>query len=199
MLQFGLPRGPLGHLVGQGLARENLELTRWVIAQLDPGPAHAVLEIGCGPAVAVDEVLRRSGGGGYDGVDPSTAMLRQARLRNRREIEAGRARIHRAQAAALPFADDRFHRALCVNVIYFWDDPVVELTEVGRVLAPGGRLAIGIRPRSAIPDELRQRFEEVGHRTYEPEDIGALLQSAGFGAVRTVTAQDGYAAILGTV
>lgn len=196
--QLGLPRGLLGRYVGRRLARQNADLTRWVIAQLDPGPAHAVLEVGCGPAMGVPDVLRRCGGGGYDGVDLSPTMIAVASRRNRRAVAAGRARFHLCPVDALPFPDSRFDGAFGVNVIYFWDDPQVELAELRRVLAPGATLAIGIRPRSGIPDEFLQRFEEPGHRTYEADEVAALLEAAGFTDVRAVVADDGYAAILGS-
>jgi ubiquinone/menaquinone biosynthesis C-methylase UbiE len=196
--QLGLPRGVLGHLIGRSLARDNAQLTRWVIAQLDPGPADAVLEVGCGPAVGVDEVLLRSGGGGYDGVDPSTTMLAQARWRNRRAVETGRARFHPANAAALPFPDGRFHAAFAVNVIYFWGQPAVELREIRRVLVPDASLVVGIRPRDGIQPVFREQFEAVGHRTYTPEEVAAHLEEAGFHDITVATAQDGYAAVTGT-
>jgi SAM-dependent methyltransferase len=58
----------------------------------------------------------------------------------------------------LPFADGSFDRVLTINTVYFWPDLPTALTEVGRVLAAGGLLAIGIRDPSAMQRVSRDIF-----------------------------------------
>lgn len=197
--QLGAPRGPLGWVIGRGLASGNRETIRWIVHELDPGPAHAVLEVGCGPAVGVPEVLSRARAGSYDGVDPSPTMLAQARRRNRMAVAAGRARLHDAFAHDLPFPDARFDAAFAVNVVYFWDDPVVELSEIRRVLAPGARFVLGARPRDRMEPEPREQFEDAGHRTYTVTQLECFLSDAGFVDVATTSDEAGYAAVRASV
>jgi hypothetical protein len=57
--QFGGPSGPIGHLVTGLLARGNASFNRWLVRELGtvvPPPA-TVIELGCGPAIALRELL----------------------------------------------------------------------------------------------------------------------------------------------
>jgi SAM-dependent methyltransferase len=106
-------------------------------------------------------------------------MVRLARRRLRRWIDAGRAEVGLGEARALPYPDGRFDAALAVHVLAFWRDAVLELREIRRVLRPGGRLLLGYRPRdaqtlAALPasvymlrsvDETERLLGEAGFRT----------------------------------
>ena len=61
-----------------------------------------MLEIGCGPGVALADAARRASAGFAAGVDPSAVMVAQARRRCRAAIAAGRAEVRQAPAAAFP-------------------------------------------------------------------------------------------------
>ena len=57
--QFGGPSGPIGHLVTWQLARGNASFNRWLVRELAavvPPPATAI-ELGCGPGIALRELL----------------------------------------------------------------------------------------------------------------------------------------------
>jgi ubiquinone/menaquinone biosynthesis C-methylase UbiE len=59
-----------------------------VVSLLALPPAGRILEIGCGPGVAIAALIR-AGAGHVDGVDHSAVMLRQAARRNAAAIWAG--------------------------------------------------------------------------------------------------------------
>lgn len=60
--QFGGPSGLIGHLVTRLLARGNASFNRWLVHELGtmvPPPA-TVIELGCGPGIALRELLTAS-------------------------------------------------------------------------------------------------------------------------------------------
>lgn len=67
--------------------------------------------------------------------DESLAMLAQARRKNGLLLLAG-------QAERLPFADESFARLICVDAFHHLGDQKQALTEMWRVLRPGGRMVI---------------------------------------------------------
>ncbi|MCL4368055.1 MAG: class I SAM-dependent methyltransferase [Actinobacteria bacterium] len=99
---FGQPRGSLGRVAGWIMARENVRVNRLVVALLAIGPEDSVLEIGCGPGVALADAAGRASRGFVSGVDPSAVMVAQAERRCRKAIDSGRAEVRLAPAAALP-------------------------------------------------------------------------------------------------
>jgi len=142
---FGQPRGNLGRLAGWIMARENVKANRLVVELLDVGARDRVIEVGCGPGVALADAARRATLGSVVGVDPSPVMVAQAGRRCRVAIGAGRAEVRRAPAAALPFSDGSFTRALSVNALPHWPSASEGLAEMRRVLGPGGRLVVALR------------------------------------------------------
>lgn len=109
---------------------------------LEPRAGQKVLEIGPGTGLQSLHVAPQLGGGQLAVVDVQPEMLEhvmaRAARRSIRNIAA-----HRADAAALPFADAAFDSAYLVTVLGEIPGPLVALMELRRVLKPGGRLIIG--------------------------------------------------------
>ena len=75
------------------------------------------------------------------GIDPSQAMLDIAKSRG---ID-----IVKGVAESLPFENDYFDFVLIVTTLCFVDNPLKALSEIKRVLKPGGSLIIGMIDRSS--------------------------------------------------
>jgi ubiquinone/menaquinone biosynthesis C-methylase UbiE len=142
---FGEPRGNLGRLAGWIMARENVRANRLVVELLGIGAEDRVLEIGCGPGVALADAARRASRGLTVGVDPSDVMVAQAKRRCRTAIRAGRAEARCAPAAKLPFADGSFTCAFSVNALPHWPSARQGFAELRRVLRPGAHMVIALR------------------------------------------------------
>ena len=99
------------------------------------GPIDVVLDVGCGPGVAV----RHAAGLGatVTGVDPAAVMLRMARLLSRR---SSRVRYVSGVAEALPVDDASVTVLWSLATVHHWHDVEAGLREARRVLVPGGRL-----------------------------------------------------------
>jgi SAM-dependent methyltransferase len=175
------PRGAAGRVTAWEMAHRpsNRQRNRWAVALLDVQPADRVLEIGFGPGVAIAE-LARAGAGHVYGIDHSDVMLRQASKRNAAAIRAGRVTLVNASVDQLPAAlDGPFDVVLAVNSLGFWPAPAERLAELGRRLAPGGRIAIVSQPRchGATASTSRSAAGEIEN----------LLRSAGFTQLGTET------------
>lgn len=146
--QFGNPTGVLGWAVGRVMSVNNAKRSAWVRSLLDLAPGQRVLEIGFGPGNDVAAALPIVGERGrVAGVDHSPLMVRQAQARCRGAGDRVDLRV--ASACALPFDDGAFDRVFSINSVQFWEDRLLGLCEVRRVLAAGGRALIAIQPRNA--------------------------------------------------
>ena len=148
--QFGEPRGPGGWLAAQVVARLTGDANRWMLDCLEVGRVDRVLDVGCGPGLAVAYAAELTAGP-VVGVDASDTMVRHALRRNRASVRQGRVEIVRADAARLPFPDGHFTKAGSLNSLQFWADPDRGLRELFRVLEPGGRVAVVLMARNDDP------------------------------------------------
>jgi SAM-dependent methyltransferase len=177
--QFGHPRGIGGRLVGWSMGRRpsNVQRSRWAVDLLDLAPDDRLLEIGCGPGVAIAAAAERAAH--VVGVDVAAVMIGQARGRNRRAVRAGRVELHVASATDLPTLDAPFDKALAVNTVGHWDDPAAGLVAVRNALRPGGVLAVVSQPR--CPGATAEHSREAA------AELQRMLDTAGFGASRVET------------
>jgi SAM-dependent methyltransferase len=176
------PSGPIGHLVTRKLARGNASFNRWLVHELAtrvPPPA-TVLEVGCGPGIALRELLTAYPDASVAGVDRSPVVLKSARRRNALAIAGGRLTLVTGgieKAVGYAPAD----LVLACHVLYFWADPVKELRRVREVLAPGGHIALSYQLRRHMPQIAQRTFPQEGFTVYDSDDqVAAALQHAGF-------------------
>jgi ubiquinone/menaquinone biosynthesis C-methylase UbiE len=147
--QFHNPTGPAGLAAGWVMGRRpsNVRRNRWAVDLLGVEPTDRVLELGCGPGVAIAALASRATRGLVVGVDQSEVMIRQARRRNAAAIRAGRVRLIHAPVERMQTTDGPFDAALAVNTVGIWPEPTARLREIGRLLRPGGRIALVSQPR----------------------------------------------------
>jgi ubiquinone/menaquinone biosynthesis C-methylase UbiE len=190
--QTACPSGLLGRVVARWTARATREANRMAVQLLEPKAGDHVLEIGYGTGAAIARLSALVVDGVVGGVDRSLEMHRMASRRNAAAIAKGRVRLLVASAEALPYARERFDKALAVHTMYFWADPLRPFTELRRVLKPGGRLVLAYRNDR----EMRARFPRPTYRYYSERQIVRLLRSAPFEEVRVVRRRLGEGTVL---
>jgi arsenite methyltransferase len=140
-----------------------------------------VLDVGCGPASITASLARAAGPSGLVlGVDRSEAMLaRAARAESGPQI----AFLH-ADAQRLPLRDQTVDAVVSLAVLQLVPDPVMALTEMARVLRPGGRLAVMV-PVAGRAARVWRRLWNAGPHMFDEDEIGDVLENHGFASVRT--------------
>jgi SAM-dependent methyltransferase len=176
--QLRKPEGDIAAQVGEKMNEGNRHLNLRVIEKLSVRPGEHLLEIGMGNGAFVPSLLSVDPAVRYTGCDYSPEMVREARVRNEKWVAGGQARFVEATAEALPFPAGAFDCVFTVNTIYFWESPQLVLEQVYRVLKPGGRLLIALRPKATMQ---HYPFVPYGFRLYDADEVASLLAAAGFG------------------
>jgi ubiquinone/menaquinone biosynthesis C-methylase UbiE len=121
-----------------GRITEQLEY-RQVLNLLGNVSGCRVLDIGCGDGLLAAELQKSAAE--VVALDASQAMLEAAQQRARNEHV--RLTLCRGRAEELPFSDASFDIVVAVTILCFVPQAQQTLSEIGRVLKPGGRLVIG--------------------------------------------------------
>ena len=175
--QSRCPSGLLGWLIGRIMETETATENDATLAALDLRPADRVLGVGFGPGRALEQAAGRVPQGRVVGIDISEEMTRVAKRRCAQLIRQERVELHLADVGQLPLATAAFDKAYSVHTVYFWRDPAGALSELRRVLKPGGLLALCFRPKS---DARSDDFPETVYRFFDDRDLEWLLREAGF-------------------
>lgn len=171
-------RGPVGRLIAFIMARETWAQNVRAIEALGVGETDHVLDVGCGHGRSLATLAARAPKGRVLGADPSELMTEIAIDRNRALVKAGRVGVSVAGVEALPFPDCAFDKALCVHVLYFWEDLDVALREIARVLKSGGRLALLFR--TGADAAAVQNFPAEVYRFPAFDEVIVALGRVGF-------------------
>jgi SAM-dependent methyltransferase len=131
-----------------------------------------VADLGCGTGALALELSRHVGC--VIGVDNTPAMLDAARRRTR---DADNIELRQGDLEALPIEDRACDAAMMVLVLTYLPEPASALSEMARVVRPGGKVVIVDvmrHDREAFRREMGQ--QNLG---YDPSEVCVLLEEAG--------------------
>lgn len=101
------------------------------------------LDMGCGPGFLAAEAVEIVGmQGQVHGLDSSENMLAIAQARAEKNSVADAIQFHEGDVLKLPFPDNTFDAAAVLQVYEYVPDIDAALTELCRILKPGGRYVI---------------------------------------------------------
>lgn len=162
-----------------------------VIDMLSPKPGERILDVGVGPGLLAQDLARLVGDTGQvTGLDVAPAMIKMARTRLAALPQAA---CVTGDAGDLKFDDGTFDAAVSTQVYEYVADMPKALSELRRVLRPGGRaLILDTDWRSVVwhsSDEVRMARVLAcwdGHLAdpHLPAKLGPLLGAAGFQVLR---------------
>ncbi|MBW8636670.1 class I SAM-dependent methyltransferase [Hoeflea sp. WL0058] len=175
--QFGKPHGPLGRIVGYILANRpsGAERSRWTVDLLELREGQDILEIGCGPGLALEKCLAAVAAGRVVGIDHSELMIRQAGRRLHSCIESGRLKLQIGGLEILYEETDAYDRIFSINVIQFLGDMDRVFALLLDRLKPGGLCATTLQPRNQ--EATRETALEAAR------NMTCAMTKAGFEAV----------------
>jgi ubiquinone/menaquinone biosynthesis C-methylase UbiE len=140
--QYSQPRGLWGMYFGEKMVKQHQPETLWTIKLLKIQQDEKILELGCGAGYAMKLLLKQSVVRQVVGLDISQTMLRSAAIRNRNEVNSGRASLVLGKVNQLAFKDESFTKVFSIQSVYFWDKLHETISEIYRVLKPEGTVII---------------------------------------------------------
>lgn len=152
---------------------------------LGPVAGKMLLDVGCGDGELASELARR--GAIVTGLDVDPRMVAAAQRRS--ESEHTQLQLVEGKAEHLPFDNESFDYVLAVTVLCFVRDAEQAVTEMARVLKPGGYLVIGELGRSSLWAMHRRVRGWLGDVTWRAakfraaSELRRLAQAAGLTVV----------------
>jgi len=173
---------------GQLIEAEHLVRYRWAA---NAAAGKRVLDAGCGTAYGT-AILADAGASEVIGVDLAESVLESVRAEMPDSVS-----LRSGDLRSLELGDDSFDLVVCFEVIEHFEQPLVVLDQLARVLAPGGTLLISSPNRGVYPAgnphhfheftpaeltaELSQRFANVRLMRQQSYITSAVLSDKSFG------------------
>jgi len=176
--QFGKPTGFGGRIITAIMNRQNYPLYEETVQRLSPCSSESVLDIGCGNGYVLGMLAARSDCF-YVGIDISESILKSATKRNHRFVKNGNMTFKYGEAARIPFGSAVFDKAYTINTVYFWEELNDIMTEVRRVLKPGGMFVNTLYTNDTL---ARFSHTQFGYKRFAQGQLISAAQYAGFGA-----------------
>lgn len=114
------------------------------------------------------------------GLDLSEEMVNMASSINKKLIESGKAEFKHGNVSSLPWENDEFSVVVGIETFYFWEEPMASLSEIFRVLVPGGRLVLEMGYNKEDGLDHTEDIDKMNLKLYSADELTEMLQESGF-------------------
>ncbi|MDJ0977839.1 MAG: class I SAM-dependent methyltransferase [Erythrobacter sp.] len=152
-------------------------------AEVVPLARGDVFELGCGGGIN-QSFFNRSQVRSYAGIDPHEGLLDTAREAARRK--GWSADLRAGVGESIPFADAIFDTVVCTFTLCSVEDPAHALSEMRRILRPGGKalfLEHGRAPDAGVArwqDRIEPLWKRLAGGCHLTRPIASAVDDAGF-------------------
>jgi len=152
-------------------------------SQLVPLARGDVFEIGCGGGIN-QQFYNASAITSYSGIDPHAGLLEGTIVQAK--IKGWPADIREGVGEAIPFPDRSFDTVVCTFTLCSVEDPARVLSEMRRILRPGGQalfLEHGRAPDANVArwqDRIEPYWKPMAGGCHLTRPIGSAFRGAGF-------------------
>jgi ubiquinone/menaquinone biosynthesis C-methylase UbiE len=170
------PKGISGRLVSFFMNRQNRAMYDETIRLLSLDNKESVLDIGCGNGYVMNMIAKQ-----YDciltGIDISDSIVKAAVHRNRQFVKAGKMAFHCQNTSAMAFDNESFSRVYSINTVYFWDNLIVVMEEINRILKPNGFFVNTLFSNETLDSLSHTKF---GYKRFTADELTEAAINAGF-------------------
>jgi ubiquinone/menaquinone biosynthesis C-methylase UbiE len=167
-------------LVTKACSQGQIEKRRAMIVPMAQGK---VFELGCGGGIN-QKHYQKDQITSFSGIDPHAKLLDGAR--QEAEAKGWQADIREGIGEDIPFSSGQFDYAVCTYTLCSVDDPKQVLSELRRILKPGGKLLFLEHGRAPDPgvakwqDRLEPTWKRLAGGCHLTRPIGSALRGSGF-------------------
>ena len=184
------PTGWLGRFVLRNMNSRHSKVTDWGLSHISVETHHTVLDVGCGGGKTVSKLATLASQGKVYGIDYSPVSVIVAGKTNKHLITAGRVEIIEASVSQLPFPGNTFHLITAVETHFWWPDLPAGITEILRVLKPGGTFIIIAEVYKGAQTRMATLVEKYlplsGMKFLTIDEHRELLENAGYSEVQVM-------------
>lgn len=184
--QFGKPTGIAGKFSTLIMNIMNQKQYNAVLRNLKIKESDTILDIGYGNGYLISK-LAKSNHARFWGIDISEDMFKVASRKNQKFIDDGNMKLGLGDITKTDFESDFFDKIYTVNTIYFWPNVDSGLTEIARILKPGGifmNVVYSKKFLNSIP------YATYGYAKYSQDELRELSLRNGFKIVDVVTIKE---------
>lgn len=180
--QFKKPGGLLGRLVSKLMIKGNKHAYDTIIGEMQLTSEHKVLEIGYGPGAGIRDIFKKVSPAEFLGIDFSQLMFEKASKLNKAIIDSVKVKLLYGDFLTTQFEANHFDKVFCLNVVYFWEEPVVPFKKIWSLLKEDGKFYFYMSSKEDL-DRLKFTDDDVFNK-HTIEKVTADLKLAGFSEIK---------------